>query len=107
MTTKVTIDGINYNLDVSQAVKLNLLTPAHYFNKGDVFKDPTEDRNPLLLVQVKYEQDCWQLLGMGAGPNSNEFYLNTHTIKEIEDHLAENVMVFSHNINTKIIDLLK
>lgn len=106
---KVTIDNDSFLLNVQAAVAAGILVPVpppYPLCAGDVYKPAKGGCNPFLLVRVAYYKDEWQLLGMGASTNSNEFFSKTHTKAEVETYLRQHGMVFDRNINRAIGDLV-
>ena len=109
MKTQVEIAGTKYLLDIDKAKKDGYLTkiPNYPLNAGDVYVTTKPGRcNPLLLVQVTYSADQYQLLGMGASPNSNEFYRGTHSKDEVREYLIKLNMKFAKNVNDAIYKLV-
>lgn len=104
--TKIQIDGQGYLLDLEEAKRLGLIkrfVKDSQLKPGDVFVPYNKEStiNNLLLVQTSYD-NLYQLLGIGCACNSNGFYLNTHNLGEIEQHLLDKGMVYHSNINQEI-----
>ena len=111
MKNKIEINGKKYRIDLDKALSTGSLEeiPAYPLSAGDVYtsKDKGRTYNPVLLVRVTYSGDNWQLLGIGASPNSGTFYDQVHTLEEIEAHLINNNLVFAKNISTHLIQLVR
>lgn len=108
-TIPLTIDGIAYVLDITAAKNLGVLVENYPLNPGDVYTDPKNDHNPVLLVKVLYKYPdtgndfkAFQLLGLGAGPNSGHFFEELHTKAEIKDYLRMQNLRFARNIEPVI-----
>ena len=117
-TPNVSINGKLYMVNNPiKAIREGYLVPIPEYplEPGDVYVDLVGHFNPLLLVQVIYENFYdpnvkstarYQLLGMGCRPNSNDFYFTVHTKKEIEEYLLKQKLVFSHNIESDMSKLV-
>lgn len=110
MENKIEINGRKYRIDLDKALSTGALKeiPAYPLNAGDVYtsRDKGYTYNPVLLVKVTYNGDNWQLLGIGASPNSGTFYNQVHTIEEIEAHLTNHNLIFIKNISTHLAQLV-
>jgi hypothetical protein len=103
MIEKIVIDGVNYNLDVTKAKSDGCLTEQRELKQGDVFVRHGYCNQ--LLVECAYNTK-YQLLGMGCGVNSNDFYEKIHTLKEIEAYLDKEGYKFLKNINEQVAKLV-
>lgn len=108
----IEIAGEKYELDIDLAITTKSIQKAnplrsHTFSPGDVFIHPAGATVTLLLVQVIYGRDNYQLLGLGCCPNSNNFYHKTHSLDEIKEYLIEKGMVFKKNVNEKLLNLIR
>lgn len=104
---EITYKNKTYVLDPELAIDTGALVvkkilPLH---SGDVYKHAKYCSQ--LLVNVAYGKDEWQLLGMGCSPNSNDFFREVHTIKEIENELRKDDYEFVRNISGEVCRLVE
>lgn len=105
----IKIENVEYELDIERA-KLNgslkrAAIKARDIRAGDVYNHPNV--NSFLVIQATFSGDnCYQILGLGASPNSNIFFHELHTKEQIADYLNSKEMVFSKNINKDICALV-
>ena len=105
---KITHNNKSYILNAERAIELGVFKPELPplpLRAGDVYKTDKGYCNQL-LVQVAYDQDKWQLLGMGLHPNSNSFYHTVHTLAEIKAELEKDECYLVKNINGIVGDLV-
>lgn len=111
MKTKLKIEGKSYELDIHAAIAHGVLSAVHEVKDGPLQVGDTFQgggRNPLLLVQAVYnDPNSYQLLGLGASTNSDDFYQELHSMEEIEKYLYNGRMTFVKNVNNQIRSIIK
>lgn len=106
--TTIKIDNKEYQVNVEKAVKDGYLTEVRNYplQPGDVYSGPKINKLLLVRVTFAYEESLYQLLGIGCGPNSNDFFQKTHTLGEIKEYLEEKKTVFVKNIEREVVRLV-
>lgn len=110
---KLTIDNIEYNLDVDEAIRNKILVPIKTitkFNVGDVFVGKTHAQ--VMIVQPIWEtMDCiGEIFGFVGYTGGVYPYLNftkLFTYNEIIEYLNQYKLKFVGNINEVVNKALK
>ena len=105
MTTKITLNGVEYDLDTTLAERAGYLKKTHQpitkIFVGDVFKSPSVS---YLLLVSDYLGQHWNLVGNGGlAPYSNQQNVSK---QEIIDYLNLNKCYLVKNINEAVSDLI-
>lgn len=106
---KVSVDGVDYTLDVDKAMNLKILTkPFPSVKLGDIYKARTSS-NVVMVVQPFFNEPYkYQLVTFGMKPFSDDFYRTLHTLEEIRERLMEKGYDFVKNVTLRdIYDLVK
>ena len=105
MTTKITLNGVEYDLDTTLAERAGYLKKTHQpiteIFVGDVFKSPSVS---FLLLVSDYLGRHWNLVGnLGLTPYSN---CQNVSKQEIIDYLNLNECYLVKNINSEVSKLI-
>lgn len=99
---QVTIDGVNYNIDIEQAKTLGILKPiARELKSGDMYKY-RHTGNTVLVIQTGYEVDNFVLIG--SQRMLTPYNGDNRTSVEMELYLRQNDYIFFKNVTMKDIN---
>lgn len=114
MTTKVTIDAVEYDIDLEKAKQLGLIKrswqPITELHNGDLFYY-TDGTSQSLIVQAGYNKAVWVLCGrnyrLDAWVNGGTEGEGLYTTAELLEKLNQSKAICIGNVNDHVKDWVK
>lgn len=103
---KVVIAGVEYSVNVTEAVRLGVLVEENKFpmNVGDVYA--SNEASNLLLVRTSYYHPEYTFLGNSGLGNWSPVQFDRMTLEKAEAYLRNHKYRFSRNIDDAILGLV-